>query len=179
MSGVGSLFGGLFSSKPSAPSVPPVVVEPKPNPSDTPVDTGFPWLDWLHEHIGEPTVTNAKATDFDRMVFSHTSDDEVEQTGIMAAGCAAVLCAALELTGYKSTHRADAISFKNYGTITPLRPGAICVFTWDSGQHHVSVCDHLIDGKTAAFTGGDQQSKLKTSVYEIRHLSACRWPVKA
>lgn len=138
-----------------------------------------PWLSWMRSHIGEPEVTGSRATEFDKMVFSHTSDDEVEKSGVMAAGCAATACAALELTGYKSPHSAAAISFANYGTRCELKVGCVAVFTWPDGHHHVSFCEKLNGDGTFDALGGNQGGSLKVSTFARTHLIACRWPVAA
>ncbi len=140
-----------------------------------------PWMDWMRSHIGEPEVTGSKATPFDVMVFSHTSDDEVKNSGVMASGCAATACAALELTGYKSPHSAAAISFAKYGTPCELKVGCIVVFQWlsgsDRGGHHVTFCERLNGNGTVDCLGGNQSHKLQISTFGIDSVLATRWPV--
>lgn len=139
----------------------------------------MPWMDWMRSHVGEPEVTGAKATDFDRLVFSHTSDDEVQVLGVMAAGCAATACAALEMTGYKSTHRADANSYDTYGTPCDLKPGCIVTFRWADGSRHVTFCEGIEGLDYVVCLGGNQDHQLKSSVYPRSRVVATRWPVKA
>lgn len=170
-----SFFDWLFScgAKTSGP------VDQPPIPGMPPVEDHAPWMLWMKSHVGESEATGEKATPFDIMVFSHTSDDEVQTSGIMAPGCAATVCAALELTGYKSTHRADAASYDNYGTPCELKYGAIVTFKWSGGGRHVTFCDHVIDGSFVACLGGNQGSSLKVSDYMRSRIVSVRWPVKA
>ncbi len=135
-----------------------------------------PWLDWLRKHIGEVEWTGRMSTPFVHMIFSHTTFGD---PGTTPACCAATLCAALELTGFRSPHRADAISFRNYGTACELKPGAIVVFEWRPGEYHVSVCDHIPDESRVSCTGGNQQHYLQTITYPREYILTVRWPVKA
>lgn len=134
-------------------------------------------MDVLAAWMGQPEVTGSAPTEFDRMIFSYTDYGPLGNT--MESGCAATICAMLAQTGYKSTRSAAAISYKKYGTPCELKPGAICVFEWSPGEHHVSTCLKVIDQKTAVFRGGNQSHLVKDSVYETRYLIGIRWPVKA
>lgn len=136
--------------------------------------SGTPWMDWMASHLGEPEKTGAPATDFDKEVFSHTNTDL--EDGVMLPGCAATVCAALEETGYKSPHSAQAISFKGYGDSCQLTPGCIVVFEWPSGGHHVSFCKEVL-GDYVACLGGNQTSEVKVSTYSRQYIKATRWPV--
>lgn len=179
--GMGRIFGGIFGSKSDQPVIPPapVATNPPTIPQNIPGPSGdVPWMAWMESHIGEPEVTGSKATAFDKMVFSHTSDDEVQVSGIMAAGCAATVCAALELTGYKSTHRADAKSYDTYGTPCELKPGCVVTFRWDGGGRHVTFCKSINSDGTINALGGNQSGKLQVSTYGKSHIVATRWPVK-
>ena len=136
-----------------------------------------PWMDWMRSHIGEAEVTGETATAFDKEVFSHTTDDEPINDGIMQAGCAATACAALEETGFKSTHDASAISFKEYGTPCQLQRDCIVVFEWDNGGHHVAFCDHIVDDNLVACLGGNQNSRVCVATFSRKFIIATRWPV--
>lgn len=139
-----------------------------------------PWLDWMRSHIGESFATGQTPTDFNRMVFSHTDCPLGDQ---MLAGCAATVCAALELTGFKSTHRADAISYADYGDPCELKYGCIVVIEHQTGNHHVTFCDQQgeIDPSQFQCLGGNQSHSLKDSVYQFGpggdKVIATRWPV--
>lgn len=146
-----------------------------PNPPTAPA-TATPWMDWMRSHLGEPEYTGKPATPFDKEVFSHTSYGPLKD-GIMQPGCAATAAAALEETGFKSPHNAAAISFVQFGSPCPLKPGCIMVFQWDTGEHHVSFCDHVVDGNLVAGLGGNQTHELRVSVFSRKYLIATRWPV--
>lgn len=133
-----------------------------------------PWMDWLRKHIGEMEKTGEIPTPFDQEVFNHTS---LGHLTVMLAGCAATLCAALEESGYASPHSAAAISFAHYGTPCELTPGAILVYKWSSGEHHVTTCDEIIDEHLVKCLGGNQSHMVKDSVYERKYIVAIRWPV--
>lgn len=138
-----------------------------------------PWLEWMRDHIGEIEETGSKATDFDNEVFSHTSYGNLD--GIMEPGCAATACAALEETGFKSTHSAAAESFRNFGEPSALVPGAIVGFNWKGkkGVHadHVAFCDHVIDQNLVACLGGNQHSQVKVSIFSRAFIDFIRFPV--
>jgi plastocyanin len=136
-----------------------------------------PWMDWLRSHLGEPEVTGGKPTAFDKEVFSHTSYGDLN--GVMEPGCAATACAALEETGYKSTHDAWAASFAHYGAPCELKPGCVVLFQWASGGHHVTFCDHLVGTDKVACLGGNQSHAVKVSIFDRRFIAATRWPVPA
>ena len=134
------------------------------------------WLDWMAHHIGEAEITGSVPTAFDRMVFQHTNFGGLGNR--MQAGCAATACAALELNGYKSPHSAAAISFVKYGTACELKPGAICVFDFGGGDHHVSFFEKALDSQHGIFLGGNQSHYLKRSTYPLSAIIYKCWPVK-
>lgn len=137
----------------------------------------YPWQDWIKKHFGEIEATGQPVTAFDKEIFSHTS---CPLGADMLAGCAATMCAALEETGYKSPHNASAISFKDYGTECELKKGAILVFQWSPGEHHVTSCDEICaDGVNVVCAGGNQNHLVKDSTYPRASIVAIRWPVKA
>lgn len=152
-------------------------VGPKTTP--IPIPSGLslsPWMDWMRGNLHEKEITGSPASDFDKMVFSHTTYGSLD--GIMQPGCAATACAALELTSYKSPHNAAAISFKAYGSQCELKPGCIVVFQWASGGHHVSFCDHIVDNSYVACLGGNQSHEINVSIYSRKWIIATRWPTK-
>ena len=112
-------------------------------------------------------------------MFTHTT----YPTKLNEAWCAAAECWALELTGYKSTHDASAISFKDYGTPSEYKKGAIVVIEHPSGGHHVTQFVDWADDKKklARCLGGNQSDHVKYSIFDfnVDKPIACRWPVKA
>ena len=135
----------------------------------------LPWIKWLYSHLGEIEKSGDKPTPFDRRIFDHTN---LKLTDEMLAGCAATACAALEESGYKSPHNPEAISFQHYGTPCELKPGCIVVFEWESGNHHITFCDSVVDALYVDCIGGNQSSTLKISRYFRSRIIATRWPVK-
>lgn len=170
--------GGKYSHVPEIISmVSKLDVGPKTTPVTIPSGPAItPWMDWMQSNLHQKEVTGASATDFDKMVFTHTSYGSLD--GVMQPGCAATACAALELTGYKSPHNAAAISFKAYGTACELKPGCIVVFQWSSGGHHVTFCDHIVDATYVACLGGNQSHEVNVSTYSRKYIIATRWPTK-
>ena len=136
-----------------------------------------PWLDWMIEHVGEIEKSGDKATEFDKMIFTHTNYGPLDG-GVMVAGCSATACAALEINGFKSPHNAAAISFKDYGDPCELKPGCIVVFEWADGSHHVSFCYRIIDDRNVECLGGNQSHLLQVSTYNRKFILATRWPTK-
>ena len=139
------------------------------------MNSDYAWMQWLYKNLGQIEKTGSEPTDFDREVFSHT-DTTLENE--MLKGCAATACAALEESGYKSPHDAMAISFQHYGIPCELKPGCIVVFEWDSGGHHVTFCDAIVDSQFVDCIGGNQSSMLKVSRYYRAQIIATRWPIK-
>lgn len=134
-----------------------------------------PWLDWFRRHKGEIEFTGKAATDFVKSCFKYTTYGS--DFDITPPCCAATLCAALESSGFKSTKSAAAISYEHYGSPCDLKPGAIVVFQFADGGHHVTVCDHIVNQQLVACTGGNQHHEIKTSVFLKSSIIACRWPV--
>lgn len=152
-------------------------VGPKITPITTPSQpTITPWMDWVRSNLHQSEYTGHLATEFDKMVFSHTDYGSLD--GVMQPGCAATACAALELTGYQSPHNAAAMSFKGYGTVSDLKPGCIVVFEWSNGGHHVSFCDHIVDDTYVACLGGNQSHEVNVSTFSRKYIIATRWPTK-
>lgn len=166
-------FGKLFPSKTKLPP-------PATNPikaTQAPVVDETPWLTWLRANIGEAEVTGQPMTDFDKMVFGHTNCPTPGNVELPA--CAATLCAALELSGYKSTHSAAAVSYRDYGLQSQLKRGAIVVFRWADGSNHVSVVDQDFPyGQMIVCTGGNQGHKVCSAGLPQSNIIATRWPVK-
>lgn len=136
--------------------------------------TDAPWLKWLQVHIGEMEWTGAKPTQFITDCFKFTNYGKLD--GSTPPSCAATLCRALEEVGYLSPHSAAAADFARVGLGCSLKPGAIGVFKWKTGDHHVSVCSKVIDEDLAEFTGGNQGHRVQPAIYARKYLIAIRWP---
>lgn len=135
----------------------------------------YAWIEWMKSHIGELEHTGWPATPFDKEVFLHTTYGPLAD-GIMQPGCAATACAALEESGLASPHNAAAESFAEFGSSCALVPGAIVVFKWPGGGHHVTFCERVIDIDRVACLGGNQQSMIKVSIFSRKFILAVRWP---
>lgn len=135
-----------------------------------------PWMKWMRSHLGEKEIAGLRQNNpFIVALFKHTTyKTDTDET----PWCAACVCTALEENGFKSTHNAAAISYKDYGTPCDLIPGCIVVMQHPNGGHHVTFLDHIVDGKTFAALGGNQSDMIKVSVYNRSEIIATRWPVK-
>lgn len=133
------------------------------------------WLEWLKQNIGKVTQTGAKPTPFVEEIFSHTNYGAIGN--ITPACCAATLCAALEETGYRSTKNAAALSFASYGVPCELKEGAIVVFEWSPGEHHVTCVDEIMNADFVACIGGNQSHQVMRKIYPRNQIIATRWPV--
>ncbi len=132
-----------------------------------------PWLDLAAKYLGEHEVAGKADNQFILDCFKHTgykaSHDEVPW-------CAAFVSRVLEESGYKSSHSARAADYAGFGEKSELKPGAIVVFKWASGGHHVSLCHHVVDGHLVACLGGNQSDSVKISVFNQKYIAAVRWP---
>lgn len=133
------------------------------------------WLYKMHEWEGTVEWTGTTPSERVIMFFSHTNYGPLH--GSTPASCAATLCAALELSGYRSTKSAAAISYAKYGDPCELKQGAIVVFQWPSGEHHVTVVESFTE-ETVTCVGGNQGHKIQPATYFRKYIIATRWPVK-
>lgn len=133
-----------------------------------------PWLTRAKTFIGMREISgsqdNPEIVKCFNYVTYHAQDDETPW-------CAAFACRMLEESGYKSTKSAAAVSFADYGESCELKPGAIVVFKWASGDHHVTFCHHVVDADYVACLGGNQDNQCKISIYARKYIMAVRWPV--
>lgn len=133
-----------------------------------------PWLTLATKYLGQHEILGRKDNQFILDCFKHTSyhagHDEVPW-------CAAFICRMLDETKMKSTNSAAANSFASYGEKCDLKPGAILVFKWASGEHHVTMCHHVVDDHYVACLGGNQSDMVKISVYNRVFIQSIRWPV--
>lgn len=135
----------------------------------------YPWLDWMKEHIGEVEWTGHKPSRFVEDCFKFTSYGPLN--GSTPPACAATLCRALEECGYSSSKSAAAMSYATYGMPSDLKKGAIIVFEWADGSHHVSVCYRIFDDMIKCI-GGNQGHMIQSRNFGLKWIKAIRWPVK-
>ncbi len=132
------------------------------------------WMLWLGARRGQVERTGDKPSDEVRGYFrDHTSFGD--PWPVTPASCAATACAALEESGLKSPHRADAVSFLKWGTECELKYGAIVVFEFAPGHHHVTFCEST-SGPGVTCLGGNQRSKICSAVFNTKYILAVRWP---
>lgn len=137
------------------------------------------WMLWMKSHIGEPFHTGETPTKFNRLVFSYTNCSLGNE---MLPGCAATVCAALELCGYDSTRDASAISYADYGTA--CKPVYGCVVVIEhldgdlKGHHHVGFLVKL-DDDNVTLLGGNQGHSLCICGFSLKRnkIIATNWPV--
>lgn len=132
-----------------------------------------PWLADALAHMGEHEILGKADNQFILDCFKYTnykaSHDEVPW-------CAAFVSRMLEESGYKSEHSAWAQSYEKVGQACELKPGAILVFKWANGDHHVSICHHIVNDDLVACVGGNQSNMVKMSIYSRKSLVSIRWP---
>ncbi len=145
-------------------------------PEDNTMGEPTPWLDIAKKYLGQAEITGRRDNQFILDCFKFTGykadHDEVPW-------CAAFVCRILAESKYKHTHSAAAVSFagNEFGHPHTLVPGAVVVFRWASGQHHVSICHHVVDSQYVACIGGNQSDMVKISVFPRSAIMATRWPV--
>ena len=135
-----------------------------------------PWLDQLETVRGAPTLTGSPPTPLITEAFALTTFGPLN--GVTPASCSAGMNWAFDKVGIKGTGRADAVSWLQWGIDCPLQRGAVGIFRWDDGSHHVSCCDHIIDANIAAFLGFNQGHFVQMSNYYRKYLIGTRWPGK-
>jgi uncharacterized protein (TIGR02594 family) len=123
--------------------------------------------------IGQHEIPGRRDNSFILECFRHTTlhsaHDEVPW-------CAAFVSYCLDMSGVRSARSAAAMSYAHYGRPCQIFPGAILVFRWPGGSHHVTFCDHVVDHSRVACLGGNQNNSVNVSIYEMRYLVAVRWP---
>ncbi len=131
-------------------------------------------LDQAKKYLGEHEISGYKDNQFILDCFQFTgykaSHDEVPW-------CAAFVGRVLHEVGCKGTGSAAANSYLHYGVASELVPGAVIVFKWASGGHHVSFCHHVVDSHYVACLGGNQSDSVKISVFNRKFIEAVRAPV--
>lgn len=168
-----NFFKNLFSTKAPVPPVSAQPVHPIPKTIEL-----IPWMTLAKVCIGQPTITGEPPTNFDKMIFSHTDDDPLGN-GPMKSGCAAFVCAMLELSGYKSTRSANAFNQSKLGTALSLPVyGCVCVLEGldGPGSHHTTFFNKTNTDGSWSFLGGNQNHMVKYSDYDPKHVISMRWP---
>lgn len=151
------------------------------------IDYGLtPWMKWMTPLIGgsENNPVFAK-----KMEVYWKLTDVPSFKGLAGgerAWCALTVNAALDETGFKGTHNASAISFKDYGKACDYKYGAIIVIQHAGGGNHVTFFHSWKDQSKNLMNclGGNQSDHLQISTYDVSGNSkghdeviGCRWPV--
>lgn len=152
-------------------------LEPTPMPGTVPKETSGPMgpFNWLDGEVGTVEVAgrrhNERILYYHSFTTLHATDDETPW-------CSAVMCAALENTGHRSTKSAAAASYKNYGSqvdIDNFKKGDILVFKRTGGHH---VCFAAKDGGkkhgSVYVLGGNQSNMVKYQFMSTGNLIAAR-----
>lgn len=134
-----------------------------------------PWLTLAKKYLGNHEIAGSKDNQFILDCFKHTGykadHDEVPW-------CAAFICRLMDECKLGSTHSAAAVSYASHawGQASDLVPGAIVVFKWAGGGHHVSIVDHVIDKERVACIGGNQSDMVKLSIFPRASIISVRMP---
>jgi uncharacterized protein (TIGR02594 family) len=141
-----------------------------------------PWMTWMSVHEGEAEIKGPQDNPFIMNLYKYGNYDATHDE---VAWCACLANAALKLTGFKGTDRADAKSFMNYGEVCELRYGAVIVLRHADGNHHVSFYSKSFDQNSVELFGGNQSDALIKKTYNVSgnsnghdEIVAIRWPVR-
>jgi uncharacterized protein (TIGR02594 family) len=155
----------------------------KPNPpldNVIPIKPGspMPYLDWVRSHIGEHEIEGSQDNPFIMSLYKYANyPQEHDET----PWCAVLVCAALELNGYKDSNSAAASSYAKYGESCELKQGAIVVIKHSTGSlaghYHVTFCDGVIDKDYFWGLGGNQSNAITRAKYPRSDIYAVRAPV--
>lgn len=164
-------FLALFQPKSPESLTGPPTLKPLPeNTANSPA-----WLRLARSYIGQKEILGSRDNQFITDCFSFTSYP-MEGIHDEIPWCAAFVCRCLAEAGYKHTHNAAAVSYSSYGNKSELVPGAIIVFKWASGGHHVTFLDS-VNGDYVNCCGGNQSNEVKVSTYSKKYIESVRWPV--
>lgn len=132
------------------------------------------WLELARSYIGQREIVGGRDNPFILDCFKYTS---YKASHDETPWCAAFVCKVLRDSHMHDTNNAAAISYIETGRSVELVPGAIIVFKWSSGSHHVTFCDRVLDGDYVKCIGGNQQSSVNSSDYARKYIIATRWPL--
>lgn len=143
-----------------------------------------PWMTWLKQREGWTEFDHDKELS---AYWKYSGLDYTTVIGASHAWCALTINAALHDTGYKGNNRANASSFRTYGTPCGWVFGAIISIRHKDGSNHVTTFHHWADekNKIAACLGGNQSQAIRISTYNLSGnenghdevLTTPRWPI--
>lgn len=135
------------------------------------------WLEMARSYIGQREIEGGRDNPFVVDCFGYTSYGKKDAHDSVP-WCSAFVCRMLRDSGMKDTNNAAAISYADFGRAVELVPGAIVVFKWASGAHHVTFCDRVMDVDYVKCLGGNQDSSVQVSTYVRKYIIAIRWPAQ-
>lgn len=154
-----------------------------------PIKSKTPWMDWMYD----PRRLNKHETDpaFVKLMvpgWKYTNVPSYDKiAGNYYAWCAMTVNFALFSTGFKGNKRADAKSFRTYGTPCDYVYGAILQTHHAKGGDHVTFFVRWKDKekRIAICIGGNQNNRLQESEYNLSGnryghdevMGGPRWPV--
>lgn len=155
----------------------------------TPSYKDVPWMTWMEQRIGMNESDNDKELAECWKYTTYTPGQKAQTVrGRDFAWCAAIVCQALEVNGYKSTKSAAASSYRAYGTPCEFKYGAIISMRHATGSNHVTFFAGWADEakKIAKCLGGNQSNSIKVSHYNLSGnkndhdevMGGPRWPIK-
>jgi uncharacterized protein (TIGR02594 family) len=128
-------------------------------------------MDWVEARLGWSERTHDRELSKGWQYAGHSTWKTI--VGIERAWCAMFVNFALHETGYKGNGRADAKSFKTYGTPCEDKYGAILVIQHANGRHHVT-----FRGRKGLCGGNQDNMVSDVPMKKGDHIVACRWPCK-
>jgi len=137
--------------------------------------TNSPWFDQALKYLGQAEDPAHHHNQFILDCFSYTSYKAASDS---VAWCSAFVNRVLAESAFKGTGSAAAVSFADpgYGEACELKQGAILVFQWSNGHHHVGLCHHVVNDDYVAVLGGNQHDRVQISVFPRKCLIAIKWP---
>lgn len=134
-----------------------------------------PWMQIAERELGTLEVpgkeSNPKILEYAKALKYPMKDDSMDKW------CAMFVGYCLEQSGFMHTRSAAAISYMPFGIECQPIYGAIAVFEWSSGFHHVAFV-HGVEGELIKCLGGNQKDQVNYKVFDKKFLIACRWPTK-
>lgn len=137
----------------------------------------IPWLEKAREYKGQhelkgPGQNNQFIIDCFKFTTYQATTDETPW-------CSAFMNRIMAACNMKGTNSAAAKSWCDYGSPCELKPGAIVVFQWEDGGHHVSMVDHLVNDEVVACIGGNQGDQVSVVNFKTSRIITIHWPEKA
>lgn len=171
-------FLSLFSKKedptpieePAKPIDPPVI---------PPVIDPMPWMKIAIGELGQKEIPGPK--DNPRIKeYQKVTGNDISSYSDEVPWCASFVSWCLEQAGVKSTKNGMAMSYYGWGKDVKADPpyGAIVVWQWSSGGHHVSFFEGWSDSekRNVKEIGGNQSDAVTRNEYASRYIIAMRMP---